>query len=107
MCYWFRDNSIIHNDPFSFLSTFQDLIDPTIFCSDPDIFCVSEGAVGNIKGDMHVTGTTEDGHQNYYDMRNSGTLNVAGNVSFEGTNNLHVFDKSELNVGKNATFNEG
>lgn len=72
-----------------------------------DIFCVSEGAVGNIKGDMHVTGTTEDGHQNYYDMRNSGTLNVAGNVSFEGTNNLHVFDKSELNVGKNATFNEG
>lgn len=70
-------------------------------------FCVSEGAVGNIKGDMHVTGTTEDGHQNYYDMRNSGTLNVAGNVSFEGTNNLHVFDKSELNVGKNATFNEG
>ncbi len=56
---------------------------------------------------MHVTGTTEDGHQNYYDMRNSGTLNVAGNVSFEGTNNLHVFDKSELNVGKNATFNEG
>lgn len=72
-----------------------------------DIFCVSEGAVGNIKGDMHVNGTTEDGHQNYYDMRNSGTLNVAGNVSFEGTNNLHVFDKSELNVGKNATFNEG
>lgn len=72
-----------------------------------DIFCVSEGAVGNIKGDMHVTGTTEDGHQNYYDMRNSGTLNVAGNVSFEGTNNLHIFDKSELNVGKNATFNEG
>ena len=72
-----------------------------------DIFCVSEGAVGNIKGDMHVTGTTEDGHQNYYDMRNSGTLNVAGNVSFEGTNNLHVFDKSELNVGKNVTFNEG
>ena len=72
-----------------------------------DIFCVSEGAVGNIKGDMHVTGTTEDGHQNYYDMRNSGTLNVAGNVSFKGTNNLHVFDKSELNVGKNATFNEG
>lgn len=72
-----------------------------------DIFCVSEGAVGNIKGDMHVTGTTEDGHQNYYDMRNSGTLNVVGNVSFEGTNNLHVFDKSELNVGKNATFNEG
>ncbi len=72
-----------------------------------DIFCVSEGAVGNINGDMHVTGTTEDGHQNYYDMRNSGTLNVAGNVSFEGTNNLHVFDKSELNVGKNATFNEG
>ncbi len=72
-----------------------------------DIFCVSEGAVGNIKGDMHVTGTTEDGHQSYYDMRNSGTLNVAGNVSFEGTNNLHVFDKSELNVGKNATFNEG
>lgn len=40
-------------------------------------------------------------------MRNSGTLNVSGNVSFEGTNNLHVFDKSELNVGKNATFNEG
>lgn len=72
-----------------------------------DIFCVSEGTVGNIKGDMHVTGTTEDGHQNYYNMRNSGTLNVAGNVSFEGTNNLHVFDKSELNVGKNATFNEG
>ncbi len=72
-----------------------------------DIFCVSEGAVGNIKGDMKVTGTTEDGHFNYYDMRNSGTLNVAGNVSFEGTNNLHVFDKSELNVGKNASFNEG
>ena len=40
MCLWFRDNSIIHNDPFSFLSTFQDLIDPTIFCSDP-IFKVS------------------------------------------------------------------
>lgn len=72
-----------------------------------DIFCVSEGAVGNIKGDMNVTGTTEDGHKNYYDMRNSGTLNVAGNVSFEGTNNLHVFDKSELNIGKNATFNGG
>lgn len=72
-----------------------------------DLFCVGENSVGNIKGDMKVTGTTEDGHQNYYDMRNSGTLNVAGNVSFEGTNNLHVFDKSELNVGKNATFNEG
>ena len=72
-----------------------------------DLFCVGENSVGNIKGDMKVTGTTEDGHQNYYDMRNSGTLNVAGNISFEGTNNLHVFDKSELNVGKNATFNEG
>lgn len=75
--------------------------------ADRDLFCVGENSVGNIKGDMKVTGTTEDGHFNYYDMRNSGTLNVAGNVSFEGTNGLHVFDKSELNVGKNASFNEG
>ena len=64
---------------------------------------------GSIKVNGNLTADRDNEYVETSDI-NLGTnakLDVTGNAEFKGNTHLAIWDKSELNVGKNATFNEG
>ena len=64
---------------------------------------------GSIKVNGNLTADRDNEYVETSDI-NLGTnakLNVTGNAEFKGNTHLAIWDNSELNVGKNATFNEG
>ncbi len=64
---------------------------------------------GSIKVNGNLTADRDNEYVETSDI-NLGTnakLDVTGNAEFKGNTHLAIWDNSELNVGKNATFNEG